>query len=80
MSCNVFGGNKSTQSADIEAARKRARTLEDWATGRIADLKTFGVADCRDSEESVAQDLAMVLKGNDPALLVAALGGVARAA
>ncbi len=46
---------------------------------KIADLKTFDVADYLDSEEKIVQYLATVLEDNDPALLAAALGDVARA-
>ena len=45
----------------------------------IADLKTFDVADYLDSEEKIAEYLTVVLEDNDPALLAAALGDVARA-
>ena len=46
---------------------------------QIADLKTFDVADYLDSEEKIAEYLAVVLEDNDPTLLAAALGDVARA-
>ena len=45
----------------------------------IADLKTFDVADYLDSEDKIAEYLAVVLEDNDPTLLAAALGDVARA-
>ena len=46
---------------------------------KIADLKTFDVSDYLDSEEKIAEYLAVVLEDNDPTLLAAALGDVARA-
>ncbi len=46
---------------------------------KIADLKTFDVADYLDSEEMIAEYLAAVMEDDDPALLAAALGDVARA-
>ena len=45
---------------------------------KIADLKTFDVSDYLDSEEKIAEYLAVVLEDNDPTLLAAALGDVAR--
>ncbi|MFT4178459.1 MAG: putative addiction module antidote protein [Thermomonas sp.] len=46
---------------------------------KISDMKVFDVADYLDSEEMIAGYLAMVMEDNDPALLAAALGDVARA-
>ncbi|MCE1249807.1 MAG: putative addiction module antidote protein [Comamonadaceae bacterium] len=45
----------------------------------IADLQTFDVADYLDSEEKIAEYLTVVLEDNDPTLLAAALGDIARA-
>ena len=45
---------------------------------KIADLKTFDVSDYLDSEEKIAEYLAVVLEDNDPTLLAAALGARAR--
>jgi probable addiction module antidote protein len=46
---------------------------------KIADMKVFDIADYLDSEEMIAGYLAVVMEDNDPALLAAALGDVARA-
>jgi probable addiction module antidote protein len=46
---------------------------------KISDLPVFDVADYLDSEEMIAAYLAAVMEDDDPALLVAALGDVARA-
>lgn len=46
---------------------------------QMADLKIFDVADYLDSEKEIAEYLAVVLEDNDPTLLAAALGDVARA-
>ena len=43
------------------------------------DLPEFDAAEYLDSEEAVAEYLTAVLAGNDPALLAAALGDIARA-
>lgn len=46
---------------------------------RIADLPEFDAAEYLDDEQAVAAYLTTVLEENDPALLAAALGDVARA-
>jgi len=46
---------------------------------RIADLPEFDAAEYLDSEEAVADYLTAMLEENDPALLAAALGDIARA-
>jgi probable addiction module antidote protein len=46
---------------------------------RIADLPDFDFAEHLDSEQAVAEYLTVVLEDNDPALLAAALGDIARA-
>jgi probable addiction module antidote protein len=46
---------------------------------RIADLPEFDAAEYLDSEEAVAEYLTAMLEENDPALLAAALGDIARA-
>lgn len=46
---------------------------------KIADLKTFDMAEMLDSDQAIAEYIAIVLEENDPALLAAALGDVARA-
>jgi probable addiction module antidote protein len=47
---------------------------------KIADLPEFDAAEYLDDEQAVAAYLTAVLEENDPALLAAALGDVARAA
>lgn len=46
---------------------------------RIADLPEFDAAEYLDDEQAIAAYLTAVLEENDPALLAAALGDVARA-
>ena len=46
---------------------------------RISDLKTFDMAEYLDSEQAIADYLSIVMEDGTPALLVAALGDVARA-
>jgi len=46
---------------------------------KIADLKRFDITDYLDSEDAIAEYLTIVLEDNDPVLLAAALGDVARA-
>lgn len=44
-----------------------------------SELPELDAAECLDSEEAVAEYLTAVLAENDPALLAAALGDIARA-
>lgn len=46
---------------------------------RLADLPEFDAAEYIDSEQAIAEYLTVVLEENDPALLAAALGDIARA-
>ena len=46
---------------------------------KISDLPLFDVADYLDSDEMIAAYLTSVMEDDDPALLAAALGDVARA-
>jgi len=46
---------------------------------KVADLPEFDAAEYLDSEEAVAAYLTDILEANDPALLAAALGDIARA-
>lgn len=46
---------------------------------RIDSLKTFDMAEHLDSEQAIAEYLALVIEENNPAFLAAALGDVARA-
>jgi probable addiction module antidote protein len=46
---------------------------------KVADLPEFDAAPYLDSEESIAAYLTDILTANDPALLAAALGDIARA-
>jgi len=47
---------------------------------RIEDLKTFDMAEMLDSDQDIADYLAIVLEENDTSALTAALGTVARLA
>jgi probable addiction module antidote protein len=46
---------------------------------KVADLPEFDAAEYLDDEQAVAAYLTAILEENDPALLAAALGDVARA-
>jgi probable addiction module antidote protein len=46
---------------------------------RIADLPDFDFSEHLDSEQAIAEYLTVILEENDPALLAAALGDIARA-
>jgi probable addiction module antidote protein len=46
---------------------------------KIAELKTFDMAELLDSEQAIAEYLTTVLEENDPSALAEALGTVARA-
>ena len=46
---------------------------------KIADLPDFDAAEYLDSEQAIAEYLSIMMEENDPALLAAALGDVARA-
>jgi probable addiction module antidote protein len=46
---------------------------------RIVDLPDFDFSEHLDSEQAMAQYLTVILEENDPALLAAALGDIARA-
>lgn len=46
---------------------------------RVSELPEFDATQYLDSEEAVAQYLTAMIEGNDPALLAAALGDIARA-
>jgi probable addiction module antidote protein len=45
----------------------------------IADLPDFDAAEYLDSEKAIAEYLTVILEDNDPSLLAAALGDIARA-
>lgn len=45
----------------------------------IADLPDFDAAEYLDSEQAIAEYLTVILEDNDPSLLAAALGDIARA-
>jgi probable addiction module antidote protein len=46
---------------------------------KLADLKCFDITEHLDTDEAIAEYLTVVLEDNDPALLAAALGDIARA-
>jgi probable addiction module antidote protein len=48
-------------------------------TTRIADLPEFDIAEHLDDDQAIAEYLTIVLEDDDPALLAAALGDIARA-
>ena len=76
------GGDKTTQSADIAKAIGLAATLEESAMTKkikISDLPDFDVTEHLPDDRAIAEYLTIVLEDNDPALLAAALGDIARA-
>ncbi len=46
---------------------------------KLSNLKRFDITEHLDSDEAIAEYLTVVLEDNDPALLAAALGDIARA-
>jgi probable addiction module antidote protein len=46
---------------------------------KVSELPDFDFSEHLDSEQAVAEYLNVILEGNDPALLAAALGDIARA-
>ena len=46
---------------------------------QVADLEDFDIVEHLDSDAAIAEYLTVVLEDNDPALLAAALGDIARA-
>lgn len=46
---------------------------------KVADLPDFDAAEYLDSDQAISEYLSIVMAENDPALLAAALGDVARA-
>lgn len=46
---------------------------------KIADLPDFDITEHLDSDQAIAEYLTIVLEDDDPALLIAALGDIARA-
>lgn len=46
---------------------------------KVSELKSFDIIDHLDNEQAIAEYLSVVLEENDPELLIAALGDVARA-
>jgi len=90
----LAGGSQRTQKADIRRAKDLAARLEDCimtakrthsrkktarAGIKVADLPAFDAAAYRDDEQTIAAYLTDILAAQDPALLAAALGDMARA-
>ena len=80
----LAGGSKRTQKADIRRAKALASRLEKHEERtmkriKVADLPEFDAAPYLDSEAAIAAYLTDILEANDPALLAAALGDIARA-
>lgn len=48
-------------------------------TIKVFDLPTFDMAEFLENDQAIAEYLATVIEENDPALLAAALGDIARA-
>ena len=71
----LAGGDKSTQQRDIAKAVEMANEKK----GKTMKYSKFDVVDYLDSEEAIAAYLSAVMEENDPELLIAALGDIARA-
>lgn len=75
------GGDKSTQQADINRAIELAKYLKDGIVTKkinISEIPEFDAAEYLNSEQDMAAYLTVILEENDPALLAAALGDIAR--
>lgn len=46
---------------------------------KVSELKRFDITEHLDSEKAIAEYLSLVLEENDPALLAAAVGDIAKA-
>ena len=90
----LAGGLKRTQKADIRRAKDLAARREDRimtakrtpshkktarAAIKVADLPVFDGAASLENEQTIAAYLTDILEAQDPALLAAALGDIARA-
>ena len=53
--------------------------MNDGKKLRVADIPDFDCSEHLDSEQAIAEYLSAILEENDPALLAAALGDIARA-
>ena len=78
----VGGGQKASQQSDIARAIERASFLEIESMKRMInanDLPNFDVSDYLEDADAIAEYLTVVLEDGDPALLIAAIGDIARA-
>lgn len=79
------GGDKSTQERDIRVAHQRATWLiegdQTMKQRRVetSELPEFDVSKYLNDEASIAEYLTMVIEEDDPALLAATLGDIAKA-
>lgn len=73
------GGTKSSQQTDIDKAIALAKKIEDWTMVKVSELPSFDMAEQLRNEEDIQIYLNLVLEENDPALLAAALGDIAKA-
>lgn len=76
----LCGGDKSTQTKDVKAAKILVANLEDWT---MAKKKTktspYDSADYLDSTEAINAYIEEALETDDPAFIAKALGTIARA-
>jgi probable addiction module antidote protein len=63
----------------VKRGVKKRHRLGSTIRIKVADLPDFDAAPYLDSEDAVAPYLTDILEANDPALLAAALGAIARA-
>lgn len=79
------GGDKSTQERDTRVAHQRATWLiegdQTMKQRRVktSELPEFDVSKYLNDEASIAEYLTMVIEEDDPALLAATLGDIAKA-
>jgi probable addiction module antidote protein len=68
----LAGGDKSSQTRDIEAAKQMAKEM------KMADLTPFEASEFLDNEDTIAAYLTAALEEGNPDLFLAALGDVAK--
>jgi probable addiction module antidote protein/putative addiction module killer protein len=76
----LSGGDKSTQDRDIQIALELARSV--WVVNmaqKVIETRSWDATEHLETEEDMAAYLDAALEDGDPALVVAALGDIARA-
>ena len=82
----IFETGRTPDTCLLKPEAVPGRTLEAFGIGRIKTLDTtevtfsrYDTADYLETEEDIAAYLSAILEENDPSLLTAALGDIARA-